>query len=426
MGESILQIGIISKEYFGLKNANRMVPMNIHGGFGYVSRKKAEELTKLGHDVHVFVPRFAYDGNNRENLELEENGVNVHFFKTLYNGLSEGTLFEMARRTMFELGMDSGFRKALDDYPVDIYLSEDPSERSARVVREGHPHIGIFQDPFDDIDISILKRAEEDYIHGDYANPGFVTEHDLRSRGRERNGLYYTSGRNSNFRTGKYARSENPHSIFVPANFISEKMKTIFSLEFSPGTLFNPIDVDPLIPEKSSQPTVAWLARWDPQKRPDIALRVAREIPEVDFYFIGAASGLPALENRQKLLSKAYEKYKNIHIMNFISEEEKRNILSKSWIHLNTSVREGLPSSFLEAGAKGCAIVSSVNPDNYSSMFGSFVEKGEFSTALRDLIRSEECFEFGKLAHQHMLKFHQTPVVIREHIEAMNRLLNEG
>lgn len=420
-----MKIGIISKEYFGLKNASKMVPMNIHGGFGYVTRKKAEELAKMGHDVHVFVPRFAYDGNSRDNLEYETNGVKIHFFRTSYNGLSENTLPETLRRVLFEFGVDKGFRRVLEKYPVDIYLSEDPSERSARVVRDGHPHIGIFQDPFDDIDISILKMAEEDYINGDYTNPRFVTEHELRTRNRKRNGHYYTSGRNSNLRTGKYARAENSHSAFVPANFISEKMKTIYSLEFSPGTLLNPIEVDTTIPEKSPQPTVAWLARWDPQKRPDVALKVASEMPEVDFYFIGAASGLPALENRQKLLSKAYEKFKNIHIMNFITEEEKQHILAKSWIHLNTSVREGLPSSFLEAGARGCALVSSVNPDNYPSMFGSFVEKGEFSTALGDLIKSEECFELGRLAHKHMLKNHQTSMVMREHVNAMNRLLND-
>ncbi len=421
-----MQIGMISKEYFGLKNASKMVPMNIHGGFGYVTRKKAEELVKMGHDVHIFVPRFAYDGNNKENMELEENGVKVHFFRTLYNGLSENTLTEMARRAMFEMGSDKGFREVLDNYPVDIYLSEDPSERSARIVKEGHPHIGIFQDPFDDIDIAVLKTAEEDYIHGDYSDPKFVTEHELRTRSRKRNGLYYTSGRNSNFRTGKYTRAGNSRSVFVPANFISEKMKKIYSLEFSPGTLLNPIEVEPTIPEKSPQPVVAWLARWDPQKRPDVALSVAREMPEVDFYFIGAASGLPSLEERQRLLAKAYAKYKHIHILNFISEEEKRRILAMSWVHLNTSVREGLPSSFLEAGAKGCAIVSSVDPDNYPSMFGSFVSrKEEFVPALRNLIRSEECFELGKKAHQHMLKFHQTSTVMQEHIGAMNRLLNE-
>lgn len=420
-----MQIGIISKEYFGLKDMSKNVPMNIHGGFGYVTRKKAEKLVKMGHDVHVFVPRFAYDGNNEENLELEENGVNIHFFKTLYNGLSRNTLSEMVRRGMFVFGLDKGYKKVLEDYPADIYLSEDPSERSARIVKEGHPHIGIFQDPFDDIDILILKQAGEDYLNSDYANPQFVTEHSLRTENFKRVGLYYTSGRNSNFRTGRYTRAENSHSVFVPANFISDKMRSIFSMDFSPGTLLNPIDVDSTIPEKSSSPTIVWLARWDPQKRADVALRVAKEMPEVDFYFIGAASGLPILENRQKFLSKAYEKYRHIHILNFISEEEKQRILAKSWIHLNTSVREGLPSSFLEAGARGCAIVSSVNPDNYSSKFGSFVENGEFSKNLRNLIKSEECFEKGKLAHQHMLKFHQTSKVMREHIDAMNRLLDE-
>lgn len=420
-----MRIGIISKEYFGLKNASKMVPMTIHGGFGFLARKKAEEFVKMGHEVHVFVPRFAYDGNNRENLEIELNGVSIHFFLTLYNGLYQNTLAETLRRTMFSLGRDRGFHKALDDYPVDIYLSEDPSERSARVAKEGHPHIGILQDPFDDIDISVLKAAGEEYLNGEPENPKFTTENDLRTRNRIRHGRCYTSGRNSNLRTGKYARSSNSESLFSEANFISEKARIIFSLGFSPGTLLNPIDVGPSVPEKSPQPMVTWLARWDQQKRPDIALRAAKEIPEIDFYFIGAASGVPVLENKQRSLMKAYEKYKHIHITNFISEEDKQDILGKSWILLNTSAREGLPVSFLEAGAKGCAIVSSVNPDNYPSKFGSFVENGEFPAVIRKMVKGEECFELGKKAHKHMLNFHQTSIVMRQNINAMKRVLNE-
>lgn len=420
-----MRIGIISKEYFGLKNASKMVPMTIHGGFGFLARKKAEEFVRMGHEVHVFVPRFAFDGDNRNNLELELNGVNIHFFETLYNGLYKNTLGETLKRTMFSLGRDRGFYRALEDYPVDVYLSEDPSERSARVVKSGHPHIGILQDPFDDIDFMILKTAGEDYLHGDYKNPRFTTENYLRTRNRVRYGLNYTSGRNSNLRTGKYARSTDSKTLFSEASFISEKARIIFSLKFSPGTLLNPIDVEQEIPEKSSHPVVTWLARWDQQKRPDVALWVARDMPEVDFYFIGAASGVPALEDKQRSLMKAYEKYDHIHFMNFISEEDKQEILGKSWILLNTSVREGLPISFLEAGGKGCAIVSSVNPDYYSSKFGSFVEKGEFSSTIRSLIKGEECFELGKKAHKQMLDHHQTTVVMQENISALKRVLNE-
>lgn len=400
--------------------------MNIHGGFGYLTRKKAEEFVRMRHEVHVFVPRFAFDGDNTGDVEYGSNGVNVHFYTTQYNGLFENSLRETIRRGLFVFGKDRGFEKVLNDHPVDIYLSEDPNQRSARIVKDGRPHIGIFQDPFDDIDLYILKKADEDYIHGDYSNPRFITEHEMRVRSRTKNGDYFTSGRNTNLSIGRYVRAQNYSSIFSEAKFISEKVKKIFSLDFTPGTLLNPIDVDTPIPEKSSHPTVTWLARWDQQKRADVALRVAKETPEVDFYFVGAASGVPILENRQNVLSREYEKYENIHILNFVSEEEKQQVLSRSWILLNTSVREGLPISFLEAGARGCAIVSSVNPDNYSSMFGSFVEKGEFQVAIKKLVESEECFEFGKLAHQHMLRFHKTSVVMGKHIDAMNRLLNEN
>ena len=40
------------------------------------------------------------------------------------------------------------------------------------------------------------------------------------------------------------------------------------------------------------------------------------------------------------------------------------DLLGESWILVNTAEREGLPTSFLEAFAHGCAILSRVNPDN--------------------------------------------------------------
>lgn len=420
-----MRIGIISKEYFGFKSNTRGIPMNAHGGFGFLARKKAEALAAMGHEVHVFVPRFAYDGNNREPLDTGLNGVNLHFFRTLHNIFAENTILQRGLRGLALLNLGRGPLDAFLRENVDIFLSEDPFQPSLEIVKRRLPHMGIFQDPFDDIDYSLMREAEHDYLNGNLLEPRFVAEYTLRSMEREVSGTPYSRGRILNRTLGAYARSQSQHELFAEASFISEKLKAIFNLKAGPSVLRNPIDVPHTIPEKSDQPSVVWLARWDPQKRPEVALKTAKEMPEIQFYFIGTASGHPVLQKRQTEIRSHYVEFENIHILDFVSEEEKTRIMDRAWVLLNSSVREGLPISFLEAGAHGCSIVSSVDPDNYASRFGAFVRDGNFKDSISALISSEECFVLGRRAHEHMEKFHETGRVMEEHVKAMDRLLEQ-
>ena len=64
------------------------------------------------------------------------------------------------------------------------------------------------------------------------------------------------------------------------------------------------------------------------------------------------------------------------------------DLLGESWILVNTAEREGLPTSFLEAFAHGCAILSRVNPDGLVSRFGHVVENDAFAEGLESLLRN--------------------------------------
>lgn len=399
--------------------------MNSHGGFGFLTRKKAEEYSKLGHEVHVYVPRFAFDGHNQDDISLELNGVTVHFFKTPHNIFIQKGTSQKLKRLLATFNYRSWFPISLDNLTVDVFQAEDPFQPSILLSKQGVPHITVFQDPFDDIDFGVMKEAENEYLFGNPANPSFRTEDMVRTKYFEKRGTYYSKGRYLKRSLGGLVKNEKDSNLFSEADFISEKLISIFELKFKPLKLPNPIDVPDIIPPKFDKPTVVWLARWDPQKRVDVALKTARDIPEIDFYFIGTSSKHPTLIQRQQELIRAYRKFDNIHILDFVSEEVKRSIVSGSWILLNTSVREGLPISFLEAAAVGTAIVSSVNPDSYSSKYGAFVPKGNFITKIRELIKSEECFELGKKGHSYIKKTHETDVVMKEHIRLLNGVLNE-
>lgn len=54
---------------------------------------------------------------------------------------------------------------------------------------------------------------------------------------------------------------------------------------------------------------------------------------------------------------------------------------------MNTSAREGLPSSFIEAAGHGCALLSGVNPDNFASEFGFWAGNDDFEKGLEFLLQ---------------------------------------
>ena len=132
-------------------------------------------------------------------------------------------------------------------------------------------------------------------------------------------------------------------------------------------TLPNIIDVPFGRARKSASPTVVFLGRLDPYKRPWIAVELARLFPEVTFLFLGqthfrgAGSWAPI------------DLPSNVKLLGHVAGAEKEASLAAAWVLVNTSIHEGLPVSFLEALAWETPILSCQNPENVSSRFGVYV-----------------------------------------------------
>jgi glycosyltransferase involved in cell wall biosynthesis len=82
-------------------------------------------------------------------------------------------------------------------------------------------------------------------------------------------------------------------------------------------------------------------------------------------------------------------------VINQFESEELFKIYSKSWILLNSSYREGLPISFIEACGARCALLSSVNPDDFSSRFGYFASDNDFVSGLDYLLSQDRWKSLG-------------------------------
>lgn len=210
--------------------------------------------------------------------------------------------------------------------------------------------------------------------------------------------------------------------VGAQAKYIIPKVKKMYDLE-EVNFLPNPVQVPSRRIEKSNKPTVSFLARWDRVKQPEKFLRLATKFPKVQFIAMGKSVHS---KSWAKELKKRYRNQDNLTITGFVSEERKSKILEKSWVMINTSKRECLPISFLEAAAHKCAILSANDPDGFANNFGYWVKENELSKfveGLKFLLEDNEWKKAGERGFNYVKENHEYEKVINTHLKVYKQLL---
>jgi len=337
-----------------------------YGGFGRATREIGRELCKRGIQVTAIVPR---RGAQKEIEYLD--GIKV-------------------------LGFD--YRKPLEifrifrDCDADIFHSQEPST-GTYIAQMTHPekkHIVTFRD----------TRLLADWI----------TEFKYPSVSRAQvfsNWLY-----EDNFFVKQAVRKADKR--FVAARLLVGRAVKKYRLGHEPVFLPTPVEV-PFIVEKSKVPTACYIARWDRRKRPEILVALAKSSPEVRFIIAGASRD-PRYDRK---IRDQLATLPNVELLGFINQFETdklAEVLSQSWILVNTAAREGLPNSFIEACAHRCAILSSVDPDSFASQFGHYVPADEFSTGLKILLKNNLWKELGEKGYNYVIKNFAVDKAIDQHL----------
>jgi glycosyltransferase involved in cell wall biosynthesis len=343
-----------------------------HGGYGRATRLLGRELAVRGIEVSAVVPR---RGEQRAVEDLD--GIRVL-------GFPAGAPWQAAN--------------LLRECDADIYHSQEPSLATyfAQRVMPSRKHVVTCRD----------TRELKDWLI-ELRHPSLHYLQVLANSLYEDNGLVAHAVRRAD-------------RVYVAAEFIGAKAKRRYRLRETPRLLPTPVAVPDCV-TKASRPTVCFLSRWDRRKRPDLFLALARQFPEVRFLALGESrdkkygdrlraqfAGLPNLEMPG-------------HLDQFGSSAVS-NVLSESWILVNTSVREGLPNAFLEAAAHGCAILSAVDPDGFASRFGAQVRRGDFAAGLTELLQGDRWRERGEAGRRHVLQTFELNRAVDTHLALYREL----
>ena len=420
-----MRIALVCQEYFDYLLINNKIKLSkAHGGYGFLTRLKAETLAKYGYDVHILTA-FG-NGGLRTSKLFELNGVKVHAFK-----MSHDAPRGFIRKALIGIGgnrKNIEFENLLKEIRPDILQYEDAPSIIFQNRNLHIPQILIFQDPHDYYDIDLVADSEKEYQNIPQSG---VLGYNIKPRRYKFKGTFLI---NMNYKTNyvtplkRFVKSTKTLHLFAEAKFISKKTYKLFYLDKQPGVLLNPINMPNGTRQKSHVPSIVWIARWDSVKRPDVALEIARRIPDCNFYFIGRASENAMNYRRiENYLVQRFSKVKNVHILGFIPEDEKRRLLGKAWGLLNTSIREGLPITFLESLAEGTPIVSYADPDRYVTRFGIKVDYKieSYVSAIRKLIGEETFKNIGTTAQNFIKYNHETTRVVKRHLQIYKEYLDE-
>jgi glycosyltransferase involved in cell wall biosynthesis len=203
--------------------------------------------------------------------------------------------------------------------------------------------------------------------------------------------------------------------LYSAAPSVNEKLRRKYGFAQDPGLLATAVDLNRNV-VKADVPTVCFIGRLDRRKRPQLFFELARRFPHVRFLAAGRSND-PAWETE---LRTRYGNTPNLELLGFVDQFESarlQSILSQSWILVNTSVREGLPTSFLEALANRCALLSSVDPGGVTQRFGYHVRDENFAAGLAALLENDTWRERGAAGWEYVRESFEIESVIDRHLQ---------
>lgn len=147
---------------------------------------------------------------------------------------------------------------------------------------------------------------------------------------------------------------------------------------------------------------VLWVNNLRPFKRPELALQLARLLPELSFHMIGGPQA--GHEGLYRDIASQARAIGNLHFHGQVPYHEVNAFYERARVFVNTSEVEGFPNSYLQAWRRGTPVVTFFDPDGVVARhgLGATVDTLEdMARAARHLVATETDWAAASLRSQH-------------------------
>jgi glycosyltransferase involved in cell wall biosynthesis len=124
---------------------------------------------------------------------------------------------------------------------------------------------------------------------------------------------------------------------------------------------------------------VLWLSNLRPLKRPELALELARQLPDIRFTLAGGP--MPGGQTYYDDVAAAAARLPNVTMLGAVRYADTGALFDRARLFLNTSSVEGFPNTFLQAWIRGVPVVSFFDPDGLVQR----KQLGRIATSLDDM-----------------------------------------
>jgi glycosyltransferase involved in cell wall biosynthesis len=136
----------------------------------------------------------------------------------------------------------------------------------------------------------------------------------------------------------------------------ARECKRVYGLE---STLVPSCHAPPADARHDRNGYVLWVARMGPSKRAELAIEVARRLPQHRFVVVGGPD--EGGEAQFEALRRAAAKVPNVELLGFVPYAEVDAYFDGARVLLNTSTHEGFPNTFLQGWSRGIPTVAFID-----------------------------------------------------------------
>jgi glycosyltransferase involved in cell wall biosynthesis len=124
---------------------------------------------------------------------------------------------------------------------------------------------------------------------------------------------------------------------------------------------------------------ILWVSNLRALKRPELALELARQLPEMKFTLAGGPT--PGGQTYYDDVAAAAARLPNVTMLGAVRYAETGPLFDRAKVFLNTSSIEGFPNTFLQAWIRAVPVVSFIDPDGMVKR----LQLGHIATSLDDM-----------------------------------------